>query len=204
MEEKKIFEDPVFLKPYEKALAAVMKKLHEIEKELEKKEGRQIICYTSSRIKNAESIEEKCIRKKCEVTAEGAAERLNDIAGARVVCLLPQDVYRVRDMILEKAPWKLVKKKDFIKKPKKSGYRSLHMIFLVPVAKEYVKVEIQLRTIAMDYWTALEYEMSYKSDNKKVTKKRNNVQSELKSCASEIIALEDHMNSVLKLFEDVD
>lgn len=198
-----IFQDIDFLLPYQNALSVVMEKIKQIEDGLNDHAGRQVVCYTRSRIKNPQSIFEKCVRKKCEISKEGASERLNDIAGARIVCLLPQDVYRVRDIILKETNWKLVKKKDFIKKPKKSGYRSLHMIFLVPVEKDYIKVELQLRTIAMDYWIALEYEMGYKVDNKKVTKKKGNVAQELKACASEIIQLEDHMNSILNMFEEV-
>lgn len=200
--EENIFKNQDFIMPYKCALDVVMRQIRKIEKELSESYGRQIICYTGSRIKSADSIVEKCIRKKCEVSIEGASERLNDIAGARIVCLFPQDVYKVRDMILEQTNWKLVKKKDFIKKPKKSGYRSLHMIFLIPVKNEFIKVEIQLRTIAMDYWIALEYEMGYKANNKKVTKKKGNVASELKACNSELIALEDRMNNVLQLFEE--
>lgn len=189
-------------KPYEEAIKIVEQYASTLPEKLWNEEGRQVICYNSSRIKSDTSIVEKCKKKRCELTLEAAKERLNDIAGYRIVCLLQSDVYLIFDQIKKNTNWKLVKKKDFIRKPKKTGYRSLHLIVLVPVHKEFVKVEIQLRTIVMDYWAMFEYKLQYKTERKKIIKKNEYLQEELKQCSSEIMHIEEHMQKVASLEQE--
>ncbi|MDX6276616.1 MAG: pyrophosphokinae [Nocardioidaceae bacterium] len=120
----------------------------------------------SSRLKNPESIIEKMARKKCEPTFESIAERITDIAGVRVTCSFVSEVYQVFDLLTGQADVRVVDVRDYIKTPKPNGYRSLHALVEVPVflsdGPVPVLVEVQLRTIAMDFWASLEHKIHYK------------------------------------------
>ena len=121
-----------------------------------------------TRLKSPDSILEKMIRRGFELSLDSIAENLNDIAGVRVVCPYSADVYMLADALLRQDDITLVQKKDYIASPKPNGYRSLHLIVTVPIflakEKRIVKVEIQLRTIAMDSWASLEHRLRYKQD----------------------------------------
>ncbi|WP_455505011.1 GTP pyrophosphokinase [Clostridium sp.] len=99
---------------------------------------------------------------------ESVEENIKDIAGVRVICSFPEDIYMLADCLLNQDDIKLIEKKDYIKNPKKSGYRSLHLIIEVPIflqdEKKSMKVEVQLRTIAMDFWASLEHKLRYKKN----------------------------------------
>ena len=113
-----------------------------------------------SRIKSYDSIARKVRRKNIPMTMESLEENIRDIAGVRVVCSFPEDIYELADSFLRQDDITLIEMKDYIKNPKPSGYRSLHLIVQVPIflqkTKKYVYVEVQLRTIAMDFWASLE------------------------------------------------
>lgn len=107
-------------------------------------------------------------KKNIPMTTEGIEENIFDIAGIRIICSFEEDIYKMADLLLQQDDIKLVEKKDYIKNPKESGYRSLHLIVEVPIflenEKRAMKVEVQLRTIAMDFWASLEHKLRYKKD----------------------------------------
>lgn len=121
-----------------------------------------------SRLKSPESIYGKLIRKNLPFTVKAIEENLFDIAGVRVVCSFVDDIYMLADCLLQQDDITLIKSKDYIKNPKENGYRSLHLIVEVPIflqnEKKLMKVEVQLRTIAMEFWANLEHQLRYKKD----------------------------------------
>ncbi len=130
---------------------------------------RNPISSVQTRLKKFFSIQEKMARKGLPMTVPAIEETLHDIAGVRVICAFPDDVYMLADALLSQDDIILVEKKDYIANPKPNGYRSLHLIVSVPIflanEKRYVKVEIQMRTIAMDCWASLEHQLRYKKGN---------------------------------------
>lgn len=135
-----------------------------------------LIDHVNTRIKSAESIIHKMKTRKIQLTYKNMIEDINDIAGIRIVCPLKKDIFSIKNLI-EKIPGiNVLKEKDYVTHPKKSGYSSYHLIVEVPITLSrqniYVKAEIQIRTIAMDFWASLEHKMKYKTD-KKVNKKKS-------------------------------
>ena len=120
------------------------------------------------RIKRPESIHKKLLKYGLDISIENIKNNINDIAGIRVVCSFLDDVYVLADALLKQDDITLIEKKDYIKNPKENGYRSLHLIVGVPIflahEKRIMNVEIQLRTIAMDFWASLEHQLRYKKD----------------------------------------
>jgi len=121
-----------------------------------------------TRIKGMESIVKKMRNKNIPFNLQSIEENIRDIAGVRVVCSFQEDIYMLADCLLEQDDITLLERKDYIKNPKPSGYRSLHLIVEVPIflqnEKRYMKVEVQLRTIAMDFWASLEHKLRYKKN----------------------------------------
>lgn len=119
-----------------------------------------------SRLKSPESIRDKLLRKNLPYTLEAIEENLFDIAGIRIVCSFIDDIYMLADCLLQQDDITLIKRKDYIKQPKENGYRSLHLIVEVPIflqdRKKLMKVEVQFRTIAMEFWANLEHQLRYK------------------------------------------
>lgn len=119
-----------------------------------------------TRIKSPESIIEKLKRKNLPVSVESIMKNLDDIAGIRVICSFPEDIYMMAEYLIKQDDITLIEKKDYIQQPKSSGYRSLHLIVEVPIflaeEKKPVRVEVQLRTIGMDFWASLEHKLMYK------------------------------------------
>lgn len=152
---------------YESAIKQVETKLEILNKESKVNRKRNPIETVKSRIKSPDSIAQKLEKKKLPVNFDSMMENLNDIAGVRVICPYISDIYTVRDMLLKQPDIKLVAQNDYIENPKESGYRSLHLVIEIPVylskTEHDVKVEIQLRTIAMDFWASLEHELHYKN-----------------------------------------
>lgn len=176
-------------------------KLRETEEILKEETDRMVISYITSRMKTADSVIEKLIRKEKRLTWESVFQNLSDVVGVRAVCLFEDDIYRIRDYFYRQKDIKVLKEKDFIRKPKSSGYRSLHLILEVPVTcmehETYVKVELQLRTMAMDFWSVLEYQLQYKRKNEKV----RTAQEQLKDCAKDIRLVEGRMYELKTLIE---
>ncbi|WP_195999878.1 GTP pyrophosphokinase family protein [Clostridium sp. 1001271B_151109_B4] len=121
-----------------------------------------------TRLKSHDGILKKLNKKDLPFTLESIEENIKDIAGVRVICSFPEDIYMLADCLLNQDDINLIEKKDYIKNPKKSGYRSLHLIIEVPIflqnEKKSMKVEVQLRTIAMDFWASLEHKLRYKKN----------------------------------------
>lgn len=151
-----------------------------------------------SRVKDYDSIIRKVIRKKLPRTLEAIEEHINDIAGVRVICSFQDDIYRLANCLLQQDDVVLISRKDYIQHPKPSGYRSLHLIIAVPIflenEKRSVKVEVQLRTIAMDFWASLEHKLKYKKDLPPQTLEV--LSQELVDCAEASAALDARMQSV--------
>ena len=143
-----------------------------------------------SRIKRPYSIARKLSKRGLPVAVESIAENLNDVAGIRVICPFISDIYAVSEMLQKQDDVRLIACKDYIQNPKSNGYRSLHLIIEIPVffstGKENIRVEIQIRTVAMDFWASLEHQIRYKNDSPVVRQ----LADELKECA-DIIAQTD-------------
>ena len=152
--------------------------------------------HIKTRIKTPESIIRKLERKGLGITYNNMVNYLNDVAGIRIICSLLQDIYRIVDMFEQSNDLKIIERKDYIKNPKPSGYSSYHLIVLVPVSFSSgiidVKVEIQIRTIAEDFWASLEHKIKYKYENE-VPK---NISIELIECAAMVKQLDKKMSSL--------
>lgn len=151
-----------------------------------------------SRIKSPESIVTKLDRKGLPHTLEAVEENIFDISGVRVICSFVEDIYNVAKMFVSQDDVKLIAVKDYIKNPKENGYRSYHMIVEIPVffsnCRRTMKVEVQLRTIAMDFWASLEHKMRYKKD----IENTEEIQRELKECAAVIASTDFKMQEINK------
>ena len=151
-----------------------------------------------SRIKTPRSIIGKLKRRGYPISLQSMMENLNDIGGIRVICPFIEDIYTVADMLMRQDDLTLVEKKDYIKNPKPTGYRSLHLILEVPIflseATKPVRIELQLRTIAMDFWASLEHQLRYKADVE-VTPQ---ISDDLKACADVIAATDEEMQRIAK------
>ena len=176
-------KDPDYRLRCKAAIDILMAKLKMINAELSGQKKRTVISQTTSRIKSAESIYAKLLKKGLEPDFETARKNLKDLIGIRVVCPFEDELYQVAESLEMQKDIENVRIKDYIKNPKKNGYKSLHLIVKVPIysaeGEQKELVEIQLRTIAMDYWSVLEYELYYK--------KRDNaeIEAELKKYAEE-------------------
>ena len=151
-----------------------------------------------TRVKSMDSIIKKVRKKELPLTLEAIEENINDIAGVRVVCSFPEDIYLLADCLLRQDDIRLVEKKDYIQKPKESGYRSLHLIVAVPIflqnEKREMKVEVQLRTIAMDFWASLEHKVRYKKNVP--PEEAEQLAQELSECAEVSAALDRRMQDI--------
>lgn len=160
--------------------------------------GRTPVNGIKTRLKTLQSIKEKMERREYPLNAYSINENINDIAGVRVICAFPEDIYALADALLKQDDITLITRKDYIQKPKPNGYRSLHMIVTVPIylahEKKRVKVEIQLRTIAMDCWASLEHQLRYKSD----AEFTDSMADELYECARLSADLDNRMDALRK------
>lgn len=187
---------------YSAAIKKIETKLEILQDEFKFFYGCSIIDHTKSRIKKPESIIKKLESKNYELTYKSLVENINDIAGVRVVCPLKDDIFTVVDILKSAPEINILKEKDYVTKPKKSGYSSYHMIVEIPVQvmKQTipVKVEIQIRTLAMDFWASLEHDIKYKS-NSKISKR---VSNELVKCAKIINNMDNQMVSISKEYNE--
>ena len=153
---------------YRCAMMEIETKLNVLNEEFSLRHDRNPISDVKSRIKHPESIREKLLRRGAPLTFDSLEENLSDVAGVRVICSFTADVYMVADALLSQDDITLIERKDYIKTPKANGYRSLHLVVSVPIFLEHekrpMKVELQLRTIAMDVWASLEHQLRYKKD----------------------------------------
>lgn len=171
---------------YESAIKEVYTKLEILKNDFHLHNNRDCITMIQTRIKTPVSILNKLKRKKVPISIDSIRTELNDVAGIRVICSFIDDIYLLAEKLGSQDDIIVVSTKDYIKNPKPNGYRSYHMIVEVPVffseTKEYVRVELQIRTVAMDFWASLEHDMKYKKDIKNC----GSIVAELKACADTI------------------
>ncbi len=187
---------------YQCALMEVETKFRVLNAEFSLAHDRNPIESIKTRLKTLESIMEKMDRRNLPFSSQSIEENLTDIAGIRIICSFREDIYLLADCLLEQDDVFLIQKKDYIANPKPNGYRSLHLIIETPIFLEHhkkmMKVEVQLRTIAMDFWASLEHKLKYKKDivSDKLT-------TSLKQCADESAALDLKMDRIRKEIENM-
>lgn len=181
---------------YTAALKQVQTKVEILNDEFQHVHRYNPIEHIKSRIKSAESIVRKLRRLGYESTIENMVRYVNDIAGLRIICSFTSDIYRIAEMLRRHKDMKILSIKDYIAYPKESGYRSYHMLVEVPVylSDRYVeaKVEIQIRTVAMDFWASLEHKMHYKYEGNAPEE----IKTELVECAKMVADLDDRMLAI--------
>ena len=186
---------------YRCAIMEVETKFNVLNEEFSLQYDRNPISGIKSRIKSLDSIKEKFERKNMFFNWETMEEHIYDVAGVRVVCSFVDDVYLLADALLKQDDVILLEKKDYIANPKANGYRSLHLIIEIPIFLEHekrsMKVEIQLRTIAMDFWASLEHQLRYKK-NYDFTEE---MKKELQNCAELSAQLDLKMDSLRERVE---
>ena len=185
---------------YNSALKEIGTKLEILNDEFQHVHRYNPIEHIKSRIKSSESIVKKLKKNGYESTIENMVEYVNDIAGIRVICSFTSDIHRIAEMISNQNDIKVIAIKDYIKTPKPSGYKSYHMLVTVPIYLSDrivpAKVEIQIRTVAMDFWASLEHKINYKFEGKVPQR----IKEELVECAHMISDVDARM---LKLNEEI-
>ena len=198
------FEFQELMMMYSCAIREMRTKLEVLNDELSVHHQRNPIEFITSRVKKPLSIVEKLHRYGVPVSVESVEKNLNDVAGVRVICSFIDDIYTVADMLLRQDDITLIKKKDYIEHPKDNGYRSLHLVIETPVylseTKELVHVEVQIRTIAMNFWATLEHDLKYKTDSVVSA----DLAAKLKDCAETIAATDQQMQDIYKALHDID
>lgn len=191
---------------YNSALKEVGTKLEILNDEFQHVHKYNPIEHIKSRLKSPESIVKKLRKHNLESTIDNMVEHVNDIAGIRVICSFTSDIYRIADMISKQNDLNILYVKDYLKNPKPSGYKSYHMLVTVPIFLSNrvvdAKVEIQIRTVAMDFWATLEHKIHYKFEGNVP----QYIKDSLVDCARMVSELDDEMlnlnNEVLKLTDN--
>lgn len=192
-----------FSEPYRKLMAyyrcammEVSTKFNVLNEALSLQYDRNPIESIKTRIKSPESIMDKLEKRNIPFSLENIEKYITDIAGIRVICSFPSDIYMIADCLLSQDDIILIEKKDYIKNPKKNGYRSLHLIIGIPIflhdQKKTMTVEVQLRTISMDWWASLEHKIRYKKDIENTSE----IEEELFLCAQVSANLDNKMEEL--------
>ena len=185
------------------AIGIVEAKAKIIDEQLSMKYQREVMKSITGRIKKPESIYAKLVRKGLDTDLQTARKKLNDLIGVRIVCLFLDDVYEVAQILKKQQDIKVIKEKDYIEKPKKNGYMSLHLIVDIPIyfneESETKRVEIQIRTVAMDFWSVLEYQLMYKKNVSGAEK----AAKELRDYSEEVAALDEKMQKLRNTIEKI-
>lgn len=185
---------------YMSAIREISTKLEILNDEFKYSKDRNPIHEIKSRIKTPVSIYQKLVERGNDLSVESARKNLTDIAGIRVICPYINDIYLIADLLTSQADVGVIRRADYIKDPKPNGYRSLHLIVTIPVflsdRTEVVNVEVQIRTIAMDFWASLEHELTYKL----ASRKTEDVLKELRECADIISSTDNRMQN---LYNDI-
>lgn len=181
---------------YRAGIKEIRTKLEILDEEFQSKFSYNPIHHIESRLKSVQSIVNKMKAKGLTVNVENVSGNITDIAGIRVICNYIDDIYRVADLLTSQDDVTLVRVRDYIKNPKETGYRSLHLIVEIPIFLSTgpcpIPVEIQIRTIAMDFWASLEHKLKYKTGNEVAPDLRDR----LKVCADEICNLDLEMQDI--------
>ena len=184
--------------PYEKACMQVQKRLQIINEEMSNQRGWICIKEITWRVKTPDSCLNKMLDKGYAADVELAAEKLNDIAGVRAVCYFLDDMYQVMEMLRTTPGYEFIKVKDYVEKPKASGYQSLHLIMKVPAGEQMVKVETQIRTQAMDFWSDIEHHFVYKTNNLNIEE----CEEEFLKCSKSIRKIDKQMLKIRRKIEN--
>ena len=183
---------------YRCAMMEIETKFKVLNEEYSLAHDRNPINAIKTRLKTADGIQEKLRRLELPLTLQSVKEYINDVAGVRVICNFTEDVYALAAAFLKQDDITLIEKKDYIKNPKPNGYRSLHLIVAIPIflahEKRIMKAEIQLRTLAMDFWATLEHQLRYKKD----ATFTEDMANELLACATLSAELDLRMEAVRK------
>ncbi|EFR31653.1 GTP pyrophosphokinase [Eremococcus coleocola] len=182
---------------YEAALNEVATKLENLDNEFQVNYNHNPIHHIESRLKSFESLVNKARRFQVKLSIPNLKREILDIAGIRVITNYVEDIYQLEKLLLQQHDISLLKRKDYIKSPKASGYRSLHIVVSVPVflstGVNYMPVEIQIRTISMDMWASLEHKLRYKNDgNEKVAQ----YEDELQTISERLFAIDQEMQTI--------
>ena len=188
---------------YNCAIREIRTKLEVLNDDLGARYERNPIEHINARIKSPESIAKKLKSKNLPICSDSIPNNLNDVAGIRVICSFIDDIYTIAGMLIRQDDVRLVKMKDYIEHPKPNGYRSLHLILEVPVffadVTRPMRVEVQIRTIAMDLWASLDHHLRYKKD----VKDAQEIENELRRCADVISQTDEDMLKIRKrIFSD--
>lgn len=201
--EEKVEEIEELIMIYSCAIKEISTKLEILDYEFKIRRKRNPIEYMKSRVKSPKSILAKLIRRNLEPNIESARKNFNDIAGIRVICSFVSDIYEVADMLKHQEDITLIEEKDYIKSPKPNGYRSLHLVLETPVFfsdhVEPLRVEVQIRTIAMDFWASLEHKLYYKTGEDIP----QHIKNDLKECADVISATDIKMQNLQREVDKV-
>ena len=189
---------------YESAIREVKTKLEILDSEFKAKYSYNPIHHIEDRLKSPQSIFKKMQRMGIPFTVESIRKNLNDVAGVRVICNYIEDIYQVADLLTAQDDVTLIKRKDYIANPKANGYRSLHLVIETPVylseKKEFANVEVQIRTIAMDFWASLEHELKYKTD----TDVSAELAEQLRLCAETIADTDIKMQQIYRALKEIE
>lgn len=189
---------------YTCALKEIRTKFEVLNTEFNVRYQRNPINFITTRVKSTHSILEKTQRKHIDFTIASIEENINDIAGIRVICSYVDDIYKLADALIKQDDIRLREKKDYIKDPKPNGYRSLHLIVSVPVffsnQRKEMKVEVQIRTIAMDFWASLEHQIKYKKE----IPNQQEIVRRLRECADVISETDMTMQELRREMEGTD
>lgn len=194
LEDAKPFAELMMM--YRCALREVTTKFEVLNEEFSLMNNRNPVESIKTRIKSPESIYEKMKRKGYAFTVESIRENIFDVAGVRIICSFPSDIFKLAEMLTRQDDIGVIAVKDYITNPKPNGYRSYHLIVEIPIflanRTELMKVEVQFRTIAMDFWASLEHKLKYKKN----IEDADRIAADLKDCAERISALDLKMQSI--------
>ncbi len=181
---------------YRSAIMEVETKFRVLNEELSLEYDRNPIETIKTRLKSVESIIEKLSRKNLAISVDNIEQHLSDVAGVRIICGFPSDIYSLAEAFLRQDDIKLLQTKDYMANPKPNGYRSLHLIIEIPIflhkEKKLMKVEVQFRTISMDWWASLEHKIRYK----KSVNINEEISAELRECAEIAANLDKRMEDI--------
>lgn len=181
---------------YDAGIKEIRTKLEILDAEFKVKHDHNPIHHIESRLKSPESIIKKAIKKDIAVTEKSLEDNIHDIAGIRVICNYVNDCYHVARLLTNQDDIRLIEMKDYIKNPKESGYMSLHLVLEIPIflseGPKPIHVEVQIRTIAMDFWASLEHKLKYKTDNNVPF----DIKQELQECAKSISEIDQKMQTI--------
>lgn len=185
------------IKPYEDAMQVLMTRLEILNHSIYDRDASKPVHHMQSRIKEKRSMEEKLTRIGVTDSLIHAKDHLMDIGGIRVICYFQSEIYTLLNALKRQEDMIVIKEKDYMKNPKKSGYRSYHIVFGVPVhaldAMEYYPVEVQFRTLSMDFWSSMEHKICYKKDREN----KEEISRQLQALSESLSLIEEEMQGYI-------